>query len=105
MLLPMLSVKFSLLCVCLLVASVNPAKMIKPIKTRFGVWTWVDPRNHVLGGCPDLSRRRGNFLGGGNFGGHTMAPKNCLSLNAKTCLQSIFIMFTRGRSSVATSLL
>jgi len=34
------------------------AKMAEPIKMTFGMWTLVDPRNHVLDGGPDPHMRR-----------------------------------------------
>ena len=43
------------------VTVVSPAKTTKPIKTAFGLWTWVGPRNHVLDGGPNHPMRRGNF--------------------------------------------
>jgi len=49
--------------VCLLVTSVSPAKTAKLIEMPFGLWTWVGPRNHVLGGSQDPPRGRGNFGG------------------------------------------
>jgi len=30
--------------------AVSCAKMTEPIKTPFGLWTWVGPRKHVFGG-------------------------------------------------------
>ena len=40
------------LYVCRSVALVSPAKMAKPIKISFGLWS--GPRNHVLRGGADL---------------------------------------------------
>ena len=37
--------------VCLLVTTMNCAKMNKPIEMSFGAGTRTDPRNHVLGGA------------------------------------------------------
>jgi len=28
----------------------SPAKTAEPIEMQFGIWTWVCPRKHVLGG-------------------------------------------------------
>ena len=39
--------------VCLSVRVVSRAKTAEPIEMPFGLRTWVDPRNHVLDGCPD----------------------------------------------------
>jgi len=38
-------------CVCLLDATVNPAKTDEPIEMLFGLWTRVGPRNHMLNGA------------------------------------------------------
>ena len=37
----------SVVCASLCVQS--PTKITKSIEVQFGVWTWVEPRNHVLG--------------------------------------------------------
>ena len=50
--------------VCLSVTILSPAKMAEPIKTLFGMWPWVGPRNHVIDGGPDIPTRMGNFEGG-----------------------------------------
>jgi len=59
------------LSICLLVGQsiVNPAKMAEPIEILFGMWTHVDPRNHLLDGGPNppckgalLSGKRGGLL-------------------------------------------
>ena len=47
------------------VAIVRTAKTVEPIEMPFGMWTWVDARNHVLDGGPDPPIVRGNFEGGG----------------------------------------
>ena len=56
------------ICVCLsvflLVTTVSPTKADKQIEIPFGVWTPLDPLNHVLGGKPDALRCRailGNY--------------------------------------------
>jgi len=43
--------------VCLLVTSMSTTKTTKPIEVPFGLWTWVVPRNHVLGGGLDLEEQ------------------------------------------------
>jgi len=35
-------------------------KMAELIKMPFGLWTWVDPRNHVPDEGPDPPMQRGN---------------------------------------------
>ena len=50
------------------VTVVNPAKMDEPIQMLFGLWTWVDSRNHALDGGPDRLVRMGNFRGKGHAG-------------------------------------
>ena len=52
----------SIVCMCLLDTTVSPTKIAAPVKMPFGVWTWVSPKNHKLGG-PDHPRGRGNFRG------------------------------------------
>ena len=52
---------FVCVCDCLLVISLSPAKTEEPIEMPFGLWTWVCPRDYVLGGDPDPRRRIGNF--------------------------------------------
>jgi len=47
------SVVYVCLSVSLLVTTVSPTKTDEPITVPFGVWTWVGPRNHVLGGGRD----------------------------------------------------
>jgi len=42
--------------------------MDEPIQMLFGLWTWVDSRNHVLDGGPDRLMRMGNFRGKGHAG-------------------------------------
>jgi len=52
------------LSVFLLVTTVSPTKADKQIEIPFGVWTPLDPLNHVLGGEPDAPRCRailGNY--------------------------------------------
>ena len=45
--------------VCLsVVHDCEPCKMAELVVVPFGVWTRVDPRNHVLGGAPDPPRER-----------------------------------------------
>jgi len=39
--------------VCLSVTIVSPAETAEQIKMLCGLWTWVGPRNHVLGGGSD----------------------------------------------------
>jgi len=51
------------LSVCLLVATMSRTKMAELIEMLFGVWTWVGPRNHVLGGGSDPAVRKGQFRG------------------------------------------
>jgi len=43
------------------VTVVNRAKIAELIEMPFGSWTRVGSRNHILGGDPDHSMRRGNF--------------------------------------------
>jgi len=44
------------------VTVVSPAKTAEPIEMMsFVMWTWVDPRNHVLDGDPDPPVGMGNF--------------------------------------------
>ena len=50
--------------VSLSVALVSPAKMAEPVKMPFGLWTLVDPRNHVLNGV-QIPRGKWQFLGEG----------------------------------------
>jgi len=40
--------------VCRSVTIVSPAKTAEPIEMPFGLWTWMDPGNHVLDGGPEL---------------------------------------------------
>ena len=50
------------LSVCLSVGRNNePYKMVESIEMLFGVWTWVGPGNHVLGGGSDPPARKGQF--------------------------------------------
>ena len=55
-------------CVCLLVTTMSCAKMAEQIKMLLGLWTWVAPRNHVLGVGLDSPGGRGKF--GGHFPVH-----------------------------------
>jgi len=50
--------------VCWSLVTVSLAKMAKPTKMPFGIWTRVGPRNHVLDGGPDTIVWMGNFKGG-----------------------------------------
>ena len=45
------------------VTTMSPAKPAEPIVMRFGMLTWMDPRNHALDGGPDPHAQRGNFEG------------------------------------------
>jgi len=40
---------------CLSVTVVSPAKTAEPIEMSFGLWTPVEPSNHVVDGVPDPS--------------------------------------------------
>jgi len=51
----------SMVCWCLSLTVVSPAKMAEPIEVLFGLRTWVGPRNHVLDGGSDLPMEKGNF--------------------------------------------
>ena len=51
----------SMVCWCLSLTVVSPAKMAEPIEVLFGMRTWVGPRNHVLDGGSDLPMGKGNF--------------------------------------------
>jgi len=42
---------------------VNPTKTAEPIEMAFGMWTWVDQRNHVLDEGPDHRMQRVNSDG------------------------------------------
>lgn len=69
------------LCICqyLLVTTVSPTKMAKPIEIPFSMWTWVSPTNYVISGdqIPQL----------GYFGGRSqVCPYH-------TCPWSIFSIF------------
>jgi len=48
------------------VTILSPAKTAEPIEMPFAVWTWVDPRNHVLDDGPDPPSEgailRGNII-------------------------------------------
>ena len=48
--------------VCLSVCwtTVSHAQTAEPIKIVW-LWTWVGPRNHLLGGGPDPPREKGNL--------------------------------------------
>ena len=46
----------------------SATKTDEPIEMPFGLWTWVVPRNHVLGEGPDPRRGRGNFGGHVKYG-------------------------------------
>ena len=39
--------------VCRSVTVVSPAKMAEPIQMTFGLWAWIEQRNHELDGDPD----------------------------------------------------
>jgi len=41
----------------------EPSKMAEPTEMRFGMWTRVGPRKHVLDMGPDPHARMGNFEG------------------------------------------
>jgi len=60
---PFLSVyRYVCLCVCLFIGhNVEPDKIAEPIEMPVGMWTLVDPRNHILCGAPDSPWGRGNF--------------------------------------------
>jgi len=47
--------------VSLLDTTVNPAKMAELIKMLLGLWTWVGPRCHALGGNPNPLQGKGQF--------------------------------------------
>jgi len=49
------------LSVCLLVTKVNPSKMAEPVEMRFGMWTCVGLRNHILDGGQILSQEGTSF--------------------------------------------
>jgi len=51
-------------CVYLLITIVSATKTVEPIETPFGLWTWVGPKNRVLGEGPG-PQGRGSF--GENF--------------------------------------
>jgi len=42
-------------------AAMSTAKTAELIEMPFLIWTWVDPRNHVLDRGPDPLTWRGNF--------------------------------------------
>jgi len=47
--------------VCLFVTVMSPAKADELIEMLFGLWTRVDPRNHVLDEGTDPPMQRGTF--------------------------------------------
>jgi len=47
--------------VCLLVTTMSCSKSTEPTESPFGAWTWVGPRNHVLGGVPVTPQETGSF--------------------------------------------
>jgi len=51
------------LCVCVSVLdiTISCTETDEPVEVLFAAWTWVDPRNHVLGGGPDPPRERANI--------------------------------------------
>ena len=49
--------------VCVSVTGMYPAKMAGRIEVPFGMWSGMDPSNHVLDGVSDPPRGRGNFEG------------------------------------------
>jgi len=50
------------LSVCLFIRTVSHTKMVELIEMPFGLWIWVGPMNHILGG--DLNPH----MGTDNFG-------------------------------------
>ena len=57
-------VAWSVICVCLSVTLVSPAKTTEPIEMPFGLVTPVGPRNHVLDRGSDPPMVMANFEGG-----------------------------------------
>ena len=59
---------FLILCACasmfLMNTTVSPTKTAELIGMLLVTWTWVAPRNHVLGGGVKHPWGRGSFLGG-----------------------------------------
>jgi len=47
--------------VCLSVTTMSPAETAEPIEIPFGMWTWVNPKNHVVDGV-QISTREGTIL-------------------------------------------
>ena len=56
------------LSVSLLVTTVSPTETAELVEVTFGSWTWVDLRNHVVGGDRNHPPPP---QGRGSFGGHT----------------------------------
>ena len=54
------------------------AKTDEPIEMPFGLWTWVGPRNHVLGHGPDAPQGKEICFGQGHV------PPNCKVLRENT---------------------
>ena len=52
-----------MVCVCVLVVSVNCAVMVEVIAVLIGVWTYGSPRSSVLDGGLGLPMGRGTFGG------------------------------------------
>ena len=49
------------LCLCLLVTTMHRAETAEPIVMPFGAWTWMGPKNYVLGVGPGPHTERGSF--------------------------------------------
>jgi len=60
-------------CVSRLDTTVSPTKTEEPIDMPFRLWTWMGPKNHVLGGGPDPPQGKEQF-GGGLF----LPPLKCI---------------------------
>jgi len=59
------------------------AKMAEPINVPFGMWTWVGPTSHALGGGPDFPRGRSSW---GAFPGIVAFRYNSLTTRSLTQL-------------------
>jgi len=75
------SVCLDCVSVCLLDVTVSRTKMVEPINMPFGLWTWVVPRNHVLG-VALIPQVNGQFL----WGGHPMLRPFVSSLIHVVCM-------------------
>ena len=74
------------LSVCLSVTTVSCTKTDELIQMPRGLWTEMGPKNHVLGGGPDLPRGSANFLKG-------RAPLRCSVLSAFDQLFEMYFLY------------